>query len=165
MSAAPAPAPAVAAVEAAAAAPPKKRGRLVLLIVAVVVLGGLGAGAWLLLPKFLGTAQAKAAPAEPEVKATVALGAVVVNLNGEARRYLRVGVSLGVPAEADAKKIEEQKPQLLDLLISVFSAAEVETLTSEEGKTELKKELLSRMREELRLKKVARVYFTEFVLQ
>jgi flagellar FliL protein len=163
MSTAPAPAPAPAPVEAAAA--PKKRGLLVPLIIAVVVLGGLGAGAWFLLPRFLGTAQAKAAPAEPEVKATVALGAVVVNLNGEARRYLRVAVSLGVPAAPDAKEIEEHKPQLLDLLISVFSAAEVETLTTEEGKSELKEELLSRMREELHLKKVARVYFTEFVLQ
>jgi flagellar FliL protein len=163
---APAPAPAIAAVEAAAAAAPKRRGLLVLLVVGVVVLGALGAGAWFFLPRFLGTGQAKAAaPAEPVVKATVALGAVVVNLNGEARRYLRVGVSLGVPAPADAKEVEEHKSQLLDLLISVFSAAEVETLTSEEGKSELKDELLSRMREELHLKKVARVYFTEFVLQ
>jgi len=167
MSAAPAApaAPVPPVVEGAEAAPPKKRGLLVFVIIGVVVLGALGAGAWFLWPKFFGTAQAKAAPAEPAVKATVPLGAVVVNLNGEARRYLRVGVSLGVPASSDAKEIEEHKSQLLDLLISVLSAAEVETLTSDEGKTELKDDLLSRMRDELHLKKVVRVYFTEFVIQ
>lgn len=159
-------APAVAAVEDAEAPPPKKRGLLLPLIIGVVVLGALGAGAWFfVVPKFFGTAHAKAAPAEPQVKTTMALGAVVVNLNGEARRYLRVGVSLGLPAPADVKEVEEHKSQLLDLLISIFSAAEVETLTSDEGKTELKEEILSRMHEELHLKKVVRVYFTEFVIQ
>ena len=163
MSTAPAAAPVVEGVEVA---PPKKRGLLIPLVIGVVVLAGLGAGAWFfVVPKFFGTAHAKAAPVEPPVKATAALGAVVVNLNGEGRRYLRVGVSLGLPGAHDAKEVEEHKSQLLDLLIQVFSAADLDTLTSEEGKTELKEELLSRMHEELHLKKVLRVYFTEFVIQ
>ena len=149
-----------------AAGPAKKRSLLVPILIAIIVLGGLGAGGWFFLaPKFLGTAQAKAAPAEPVVKATVPLGPIVVNLPGEARRYLRVGVSLGVPASTDGKEIDEHKSQLLDLLIAVFSAATIETLTSDDGKIELKEELLKRMHEELHLKKVARVYFTEFVIQ
>ena len=146
----------------------KKRGLLLPLIIGVVVLAGLGAGAWFfVVPRFLGTAHAKPAPPPPPppVKVTIPLGAVVVNLNGEARRYLRVGVSLGLPAEKDAKEIEEHKSQLLDLLISVFSTAEIPTLTTEEGKAELKEALLERMHEELHLEKVIRVYFTEFVLQ
>jgi flagellar basal body-associated protein FliL len=157
--------PAAAAAEAEAVAPPKKRGPLVPLIAGVVLLGALGGGAWFLYPKFFGAAQAKAAPVEPPIKVTVPLGAVVVNLKGETRRYLRVGVSLGVPAAADAKEIEEHKSQLLDVLISALSAADLETLTSDEGKAQLKKGLLARMREQLHLKKVARVYFTEFVIQ
>jgi flagellar basal body-associated protein FliL len=156
--------PAIPALEVVEGAPPKKRGMLVLLIVGALVLGALGAGAWFLWPTVFGTAQAKA-PVEPPVKATVALGPVVVNLNGEAKRYLRVGVSLGLPAPTDAKEIDEHKSQLLDLFISVFSSAEVETLTSDEGKASIKEDLLSRMREELHLKKVLRVYFTEFVIQ
>lgn len=148
-------------------AAPKKRGMLVPLVVGMVLMVAIGAGAWFFVaPKFLGTAQAKAVSTEPPpVKATVPLGSVVVNLTGEAKRYLRVGVSLGVPAAADAKEVEEHKSQLLDLVISVFSAAEVETLTSDEGKTELKDDLLERMHNELHLKSVLRVYFTEFVIQ
>src|SRR5918995_1572127 len=111
-------------------------------------------------------APAKAeAPKEVPVKVTVPLGPVVVNLKGETRRYLRVNVTLGLATSADAKEVEEHKSQLLDLLISAFSGAEIDTLTSEDGKTELKDELLERMRNELHLKKVLRLYFTEFVIQ
>ena len=49
--------------------------------------------------------------------------------------------------------------------MSAFSSAEMETLTSEEGKGELKETLLERMHEELHLEKVLKVYFTEFVIQ
>ena len=160
-------APAAPVVEGVEVAPKKKRGLLIPLVIGVVVLAGLGAGGWFfVVPKFFGTAHAKPAePKEPPVKATAPLGAVVVNLKGEARRYLRVGVSLGLPDSHDAKEIEEHKSQLLDLLIQVFSAAEIETLTTEEGKAELKEELLEKMRDDLHMKKVLRVYFTEFVIQ
>jgi flagellar basal body-associated protein FliL len=143
----------------------KKRSLLVPIVVAVVVAAGLSAAGWFFLAPKLLAAQPKAAPAAPPVKVTVPLGPIVVNLPGEARRYLRVGVSLGVPATADGKEIDEHKSQLLDLLISVFSAAAIETLTSDEGKLALKEALLKRMHEDLHLTKVARVYFTEFVIQ
>jgi flagellar FliL protein len=151
------------AIEAAADGASKKR--LVLLVAGVLVLGGLGTGAWLLVPKLFGPAAKSSARVEVPVKATVPLGAVVVNLNGEARRYLRVGVSLGVADPKDGKVIEEHRAQLSDLLISVLAATEVEVLMSDEGKTKLKQELLTRMREQLHLDKVGRVYFTEFVIQ
>jgi flagellar FliL protein len=74
-------------------------------------------------------------------------------------------VELGVPSEVAAKEVEKHKPQLLDLLVTVFSTAELETLESGSGRTELKEELLSRIKDELGLAKVARVYFTEFLIQ
>ena len=156
-------APDISALNAADGA--KKRSLLVPILAAVVVAGGISAGGWFFLAPKLLAAHAKPAPAEPPVKVTVPLGPIVVNLPGEARRYLRVGVSLGVPAAADGKEIDEHKSQLLDLLISVFSAAAIDTLTSDDGKLALKEELLKRMHEDLHLKKVVRVYFTEFVIQ
>ena len=163
MSVAPVVAPVLEAVEAA---PPTKRGLLIPLVIGVVVLAALGAGVWFfVVPKFFGAPAKAEAPKEVPVKVTVPLGPVVVNLKGETRRYLRVNVTLGLATPADAKEVEEHKSQLLDLLISAFSGAEIETLTSEDGKTELKDELLERMRDELHLKKVLRLYFTEFVIQ
>src|SRR3954470_1118013 len=99
-----------------AEAAPAKKSMLLPLIIGMVVMAVLGAGGWFFLaPKFLGTAQAKPVSHKPPpVKATVPLGSVVVNLPGEAKRYLRVGISLGVPAATEAKEVEEHKSQLLD---------------------------------------------------
>jgi flagellar FliL protein len=149
-------------------APKKKRSKLPILIVAVVLLAGLGAGGWFLAPRFLGgaTAAPEEAHAEEPIHAVVPLGSIVVNVNNpDARRYVKVGVELGVPTEAAAKEVEKHKPQLLDLLVTVFSTAELETLESGSGRAELKEELLSRIKDELGLAKVARVYFTEFLIQ
>ena len=154
----------VAAEAPAAPAAGKSRRLLILAVVALLALVGIAGGAWLMLPRYVGASAAKPA-VEPPVKVTVPLGAVVVNLRGETRRYLRIGVSLGVPAPADGRDIEAQRSQLQDLLIAVLSAADPETLVSPEGKDELKQSLLSRVRDELKLTKVGRVYFTEFVIQ
>jgi len=146
---------------------PKKRSPLLLYgVVGLVVLAVLGAGGWFLVPRFFGAKPPAAeAKVEDPIKATAPLGAVVVNLNGETRRYLRVAVHLGVPGPKDLKAIEEAKPQILDLVITVLSSAEVDTLASEDGRAELKEELLGRIREDLGLTKVGRVFFTEFVIQ
>lgn len=167
MSNAKAPKPAAAPPAESAAAPAKKKPVLLLAVVGVVLLGGLGAGGWFLAGHFLGKpapAEAKAKVEEP-VKATVPLGGVVVNLAGETRRYLRVAISLGVASPKEAKEVEESKPQLLDLFISALSATEVEALMSEDERVELKESLLQRIHAELGLKKVSRIYFTEFVIQ
>ncbi len=158
--------PAAPAPEAEAPAPPQGRGRLLIIVAAAVaVLAGLGGGAWFLAPRVFGSATPAAASAPPPVKATVPLGAVVVNANGDVRRYVRVGVSFGVPAPADVKEIEEHRSQLLDVVISVFAATDVDKLLSENGKVAVKTALLARIREDLRLHKVTRVYFTELVIQ
>jgi flagellar basal body-associated protein FliL len=150
-----------------AAPPPRKSPLLLYGAAGLLLLGALGAGGWFLYPRFFGAAKPGAAEAKVEVpiKATVPLGAVVVNLAGDPRRYLRVAVGLGVPGPTEAKEVEEMKPQLLDLLIGVLASADADALLSEEGRAELKAELLSRIREELRLESVRRVYFTEFVIQ
>lgn len=149
------------------AEPAKKRSPLLLYgVVGLVVLAGLGAGGWFLVPRVFGAKPpAPEAKVEEALKATAPLGAVIVNLGGETRRYLRVAVHLGVPAAKDIKVIEEAKPQILDLVITVLSSADVETLLSEDGRADLKEELLGRIREDLGLAKVGRVYFTEFVVQ
>jgi flagellar FliL protein len=157
------------AAEGAEPAPPKKKGGVVRhAVIGLVLLAGLGGGGWFFLaPRFLGSASAKpAARPEVPVKVTVPLGAVVVNIGRpETRRYLKVGVELGVPGQKDAKEVEEHKPQITDLLITVLTTAPVDTLASEEGKNEIKKALLTSIHEELKLERVRKVYFTEFVIQ
>ena len=149
--------------------PPKKKTRaLLFLVVAVVLLGGGGAGGWFfVVPRYFAHAKAEPeTPPEEPVHETVSLGSIVVNVtSAQSRRYVKVGVSLGVPSEAVAKEVEKHKPELLDLLVTVLSTAELETLESGTGRTELKDELLSRIKDEVGLTRVVRVYFTEFLIQ
>jgi flagellar FliL protein len=157
--------PAVSTDRSAPAPARSKRSLVLVAVIGVVLVAGAGAGVWFLLPRGQRAVAAKVVPADPEVKVTVPLGAVVVNLTGETRRYLRVGVSLGVPATADARLVEEHKSQLLDLFIAVLSSTPPDTLSTPDGKAAIKDTLLARIHEELHLGKVVRVYFTEFVIQ
>lgn len=140
------------------------RGRPRLLAGAAVGLLVLGGGAWLGLSRFL--ARPPAAPRPVEVGATVPVGSLVLNLGGpQSRRYLKVGVELGVPGPRDVKAVEERRAQILDLLITTFSQTSPETFGSPAGLAALKQALLGRLREELHLERVAQVYLTELVIQ
>ena len=145
-------------------APSKGRGRLIVVVAAAfALLTGLGGAGWFFFLRPHGAP----APAhvEEEVRATLPLGSLVVNMKGEARRYLRASVSLGLPSASKLKEVEELKPQLLDLCIAVLSSTEAETLLSAKGREEVKEALVQRIRKEPGLKDVVRVYFTEFVVQ
>lgn len=164
------PTPESAAAPAEGEAPPPakaKGGFLKLAIIGVVALAGLGGAGWFLAPRFLGQAPApaEAKPKPVVIKATVPLEPVVVNLAGETRRYVRIAVSLGLTNAKEAKEIEESKAQLLDLVIAVVSSQDADSLVTEEGREQVKEDLLERIHEELKLEAVGRVYFTEFVIQ
>jgi flagellar FliL protein len=130
----------------------------------------LGAVGWLLGPRLWDLraprreASLETAP-ERAVQATVPLGPVVVNLAGATGSYLRVGVHLGVRSEREAREVQAATPKILDLLITILSRSTVEALTSEDGRASLKQELLARIRDDLGLTVVRRIYFTEFVIQ
>jgi flagellar FliL protein len=160
--------PPAAPAPVADSAAPKPKSRLPLYVGGLaVVLGLMGAAAWLFPPRFLG--QRESAPhAGPEttVKATLPLGSVIVNIAGsEARRYVKVTIELGVANAKDIKEVGERKPQLLDLFVTILSTTTFETLDSGDGRKALKRELLAKIHDELDLKKVAAVYFTEFLIQ
>jgi flagellar basal body-associated protein FliL len=164
------PAAPVAEPEGAPAAPhPKGNGRFILVaVVGLVLVGGLGAGGWLLYPRLFG--KGPGAPAavkhEEPVKATAPLGSVVVNIGRpDSRRYLKVGVELGLATAKDVKEMEETKARVLDLLITVLSTTPMETLSEGEKRGELKQALLERIHKDLGLTKVRQVYFTEFMIQ
>ena len=120
---------------------------------------------WLFAPASLAPAPSSATAPDKAIRTTISFDPVVVNLAGESRRYLRVGVSLAVTAPGETRAIQEAKSQLLDLIISVFSSAAADSVMTDSGRAEVKKALLTRMRNDLKLRGVAQIYFTEFVIQ
>jgi flagellar basal body-associated protein FliL len=169
----PAAAPAAADTEEEGAPKPKRKGSLVrYAVIGLVLVGVLGGGLWFLspyLPAWARLSSSSAKPAvtvEPPVTHTVPVANLVVNLGRpETKRYLKIGVELGLTSAKHAKEVEEHKSQITDLIISMLAETPVEALAEEEGRTELKRELVEKIREELKLEAVRRVYFTEFVIQ
>jgi flagellar protein FliL len=151
--------------QAAAGDAPAKKSRTLLVLVGLVVLAAAGGG-WFAALRVLGGEPAPAAQVvEPPLRATMPVGALVVNVAGDARRYLRVTVHLGVPGPKDVKELEEARPQVTDLLLSLLARADLEGLLSEERREQLKSDIVARLREDLGLGRVGAVYFTEFVVQ
>ncbi len=156
--------------EGAPEAPPPRGTRrlLVVGVVGLVLVGGLGAGGWLLYPRLSGKGPGAHAAAKHEepVKATAPLGSVVVNIGRpDSRRYLKVGVEVGLASAKEVKEVEEAKARVLDLLITVLATTPMETLGAGEKRGELKQVLLERIHKDLGLTKVRQVYFTEFMIQ
>lgn len=167
----PAPAPDDAGVEEEEA-PKRKRSLVRYAVIGLVLMAVLGGGLWFLSPYLPAWARLSSSAAKPTVKAeppvthTVLVANLVVNLGRpEAKRYLKIGVELGLTSAKHAKEVEEHKSQITDLIISTLAVTPVEALAEEKGRAELKRELVEKIHAELKLEAVRRVYFTEFVIQ
>jgi flagellar basal body-associated protein FliL len=165
---------------------PIPHGRKAILLLGVplglAAAGGLG---------FMMMSGAKATPPVPDPTAgqhgpMLALDSRVINLTTGSQtglyKYAKVAVTIELrPASAsfydlasDARakqekletdKVVEDVPLLLDSLGSVVSAHDSSTLTTPDGRAQLKKELLTSMRKVLGDREVIDIYFTDFVMQ
>ncbi len=94
----------------------------------------------------------------------VALPAFVVNLaDPNARRYLKI--VLDVEMTGNPELIEANMAKIRDSLLLLLSSKTSQELATLEGKIMLRKEIVDRLNQALGQSKVARVYFTDFVIQ
>ena len=94
----------------------------------------------------------------------VALPAFVVNLaDPNARRYLKI--VLDVEMTGNPELIEANMAKIRDALLMLLSSKTSQELATLEGKIMLRKEIVDRLNQALGQSKVARVYFTDFVIQ
>jgi len=95
---------------------------------------------------------------------TVSLPPFVVNLaDPNARRYLKI--VLDVEMAGNPELLEANQAKIRDALLLLLSSKTSQDLASLEGKILLRKEIADRMNQTLGQAKVARVYFTDFVIQ
>jgi flagellar protein FliL len=94
----------------------------------------------------------------------VSLPPFVVNLSDpNARRYLKV--VLDVEMTSNPELLEANMPKVRDSLLLLLSSKTSQDLATLEGKITLRKEIVDRLNQALGQSKVARVYFTDFVIQ
>jgi flagellar basal body-associated protein FliL len=124
-------------------------------------------------------------PGAGQVGPILALEDRVINLSTAdvtSYKYAKIGVSIEVRPAAESfyelhgaertkaeatelEKYQDQVPRLLDALGSVVSAHDSSTLTTPDGRAQLKEELLEAFRTILGTEDVIDVFFTNFVMQ
>ncbi|MBF0460991.1 MAG: flagellar basal body-associated FliL family protein [Magnetococcales bacterium] len=90
----------------------------------------------------------------------------VVNLNEpKGSRYLKATIQLEMSTPDLKSELDRRSAQLQDVILALLTSKTFQELQALEGKFRLREELLSRINALLVNGTIARVYFTEFVIQ
>ena len=148
--------------------------KIIIIVVLILVAGGGGFVGWTLLNKeddSANDAVEEPPPAQFNVNATpitYSLDTYIVNLMGKSsmsKKYLKVGIILGIGSEEQKAGIDQYKPLINDSVLILLSSKTYNELGTVEGKIELKQELMMRMNQVMGAPIVKKIYFTEFVVQ
>ena len=155
--------------EEMAAEPAKKKKPLVKIIVIslsllIVVAGGVFGAVYFL--GHAGTAKKAAPPPAPVIGALWPMEPFIVNLlDNQGERYLKIIMQLEVTNQLTVAELEQIKPKLRDNVLDLLTAKTYNELMEMGGKQRLREEVAARVNSYLTKGKVAKVYFTDFVIQ
>ncbi len=145
---------------------PKKKGKLLFFIAgALVFIIGAGIATYLFL--FSGRSKAEGSHKEEKIDEKISLFALdpfVLNL-AEQGRFLKVTMQFELSNPSYQQMLSERVPHLRDAIITFLSSKSSDTLSSPEGKFQLKDELLLRANQAAGKDIFKNLYFTEFVMQ
>ena len=148
--------------------------KLIFLIVAVLLVVTLGlAGGFFMMWNKLSDLNTQAnAAVEDQQDQTAALGTLfpldtfIVNLADQERsRYLRVTMDLELAAATDTRKLTERLPQIRDRILMLLPSKRFADISSMEGKTALRDEIISKLNGLFPEKVITDIFFAEFVVQ
>jgi len=159
-------------VEEGAGATKKSKLMLYVILVIVVVLlagGGFYAYTTFLAPKPQVTQDMTVVKPEQltdTVGEMFSMEPFVVNLaDPQAKRYLKVTISLELESPEAVERIKKVVPKLRDMVIILLTSLTFEEVMTPEGKVQIRDELLERFNQILRPDRVRNIYFTDFVVQ
>ncbi|RJQ45435.1 MAG: flagellar basal body protein FliL [Nitrospiraceae bacterium] len=147
----------------------KKKGNIKLLIIIVaasLVLGAGGFAGYKILASKGSSNSAELKEEKIEKTSIVALDPFVLNLSDHGR-YLKVTIQLEINEPKLEETVKNKTPQLRDTIITLVSSKSLSSISSPEGKFQLKDEILFRANQLMGMEKDAfkNLYFTEFVMQ
>jgi len=145
----------------------KKKGSKTLLIIIIAVSVVLGAGGFVGFKLMASKSDSqKGEKKVVEKTTTVPLDPFVLNL-ADRGRYLKMTIQIELPDESYVELVKQKMPQLRDTIITLVSSKSVNSISSPEGKFQLKDEILFRANQIMGGEKdiIKNLYFTEFVMQ
>ncbi|MEW6601319.1 MAG: flagellar basal body-associated FliL family protein, partial [Nitrospirota bacterium] len=138
---------------------------IIIIAAAVLVLGAGGfAGYKLLAGK---KSDSKTHEEKSDAKTSmIAMDPFVLNL-ADHGRYLKVTIQFEISDQSLSETVKSKTPQLRDTIITLVSSKSLNSMSSPEGKFQLKDELLFRANQVMGMEKdvFKNLYFTEFVMQ
>ena len=159
----------------AAASPPKKGNlKLIIIIAAVCVVVAVSAFVGFKLLGSKGDKGGEVTHGETKeggeagggIATMFPLEPFILNLTDHGR-YLKVTIEFEITDAAYKKDVEQKIPQLRDTIITLVGSKSIQSISSQEGKFQLKDELLFRANQVMGMEKdiFKNLYFTEFVMQ
>lgn len=144
--------------------------KLIVLLIVVVVLGGGGFYVWK-SGLLTGSAKKKAmaaTAAQPklEIGPTRSMDTFIVNLaDPSGKRYLKVKMDLELSDEKLIPEMDKRLPQLRDAILTTLSSKTFEDIAGQDGKIQLRAEMMAMLNQVLKSGKITNIYFTEFIVQ
>jgi flagellar FliL protein len=145
---------------------PKQSNSLVLILGVALLLVIAGGGGWFYMHQGKTT---QASSPQPQELHTVHLEGFTVNLaDTEDNHFLRVTIDLGLghtPKAAKEGESDIPTARVRDAILTVLTAGKADVLVTQEGKAQLKKNILEALQQTAPELDVREVYFTEFLVQ
>lgn len=153
---------------------------VILAVLGVLILGMMGAGFFVIWNKVANMSPAGAVAASeteaedavegeeevPPIGATYPLATFIVNLaEKDGNRYLRVTMELELSEETLRAELDQRLPQVRDALLMILPTKKIEDISTVEGKSALRDEVIVALNEFLNTGEITDLYFTEFVIQ
>jgi len=152
-------------------AAPGKSKMLVIVLCSILAAGGVGGGVYFMM----GKREAQATEAKPAVKTPAIYSKFdppfVVNFqNKGSMRFLQVSIEVMTRDAMTAGLMKEHDPKLRNDLLMLLGGQTFETLSSREGKEQLRTQALKAVADVIaaeggNAEKVEQLYFTSFVMQ
>jgi flagellar FliL protein len=119
------------------------------------------------VPETEAGAEAISEKAKPEeIGAVVSVDTFIVNLaDPGGNRYLRVTMDLELAGKTAGDELAKRMPQIRDAILMILSTKRYADISTTEGKTALREEIVNAANGLLASSQISRIYFKEFVIQ
>ena len=147
---------------------------IILIGVMLVFVLGLGGGLFMMWNKLSAMETQAQSPSDQDTSIPVEellgpiypLDTFIVNLADKGgKRYLRITIDLELDGEELESEITKRLPQVRDSILTILPTKRFEDISSAQGKTELRDQMLERINGMLARGQITNIYFKEFVVQ